>query len=334
MNTQYFRPIPDPAGRFSLAGGWVRFSQVEVMSRAETGKRVPAESIPADVFERLTAARSPVAGLDMSSPRIMGILNVTPDSFSDGGLFFAANAGVAHAQAMERAGADILDIGGESTRPGAEEVNLDEESLRTAPIIAELRRVGVTVPISIDTRKAPVARAALDAGANLINDVSAFDFDPDMAPLAIETNTPACLMHAQGTPETMQRSPGYKDVLLDVFEMLERKVAALEAQGMSRARMLVDPGIGFGKTVEHNLALLRGLTLFHGIGCGLLLGASRKSFIGALTGTPDAAARMPGSLAVALHGVAQGVQVMRVHDVEETRQALTLWKYLTVKGAA
>lgn len=334
MADRYFQPIPDPAGRFHLAGGWQRFSELDVLSRTAPSQRVGAEDVPQEVLKRLTAPRLPVADLDLSAPRIMGILNVTPDSFSDGGLFLDPAAGVAHAQEMLQVGADILDIGGESTRPGAAEVEQEEETGRTAPVIAALRNAGVTAPISIDTRKAAVARSALAAGADLINDVSAFNYDPAMVPLALEADAPACLMHAQGTPETMQRAPGYANVLLDVFDALDQKLAGLEARGLPRSRFLVDPGIGFGKTLAHNLALLRGLALFHTLGCGVLLGASRKSFIGTLTDTPRADARMPGSLAVALHAVSQGVQVLRVHDVEETRQALTVWENLTEKGGA
>lgn len=334
MSSLYYRPIPDPSGQHRLAGGWVHFSRVEVLSRSGSARLCNADQIPADVLTRLTAPRPPVAKLDLSRPRLMGILNVTPDSFSDGGQFLEASLGLTHARAMVQGGADILDIGGESTRPGADEVKSSEEIARTAPVIERLRAEGINTPISIDTRKAVVARAALEAGADLINDVSAFDYDPRMVDLALEAGAPACLMHAQGTPETMQISPTYGAVLLDIYDALERKVAALVARGLPRARLFVDPGIGFGKTVEHNVTILRGLTLFHGIGCGLVLGASRKSFIGTLTGASDTTARLPGSVAVALHAVSQGVQILRVHDVEETRQALTIWEHLSEMGGA
>jgi len=259
----------------------------------------------------------------------MGVLNTTPDSFSDGGLFDELEVAVWHGRDLVAKGADILDIGGESTRPGAREIPFTEEIRRTEPVIAALREEGVAAPISIDTRKAVVAEAALDAGADMINDVSAFGFDPAMAPLARARGVPVCLMHARGAPETMQNDPRYEAVLLDVYDALEDRIAAQEAAGLPRARLVADPGIGFGKTLAHNLALLRGLSLFHGLGCALLLGASRKSFIGTLSNTPNAADRVAGSVAVALHGAAQGVQVLRVHDVEETRQALDLWTPLT-----
>jgi len=249
---------------------------------------------------------------------------VTPDSFSDGGQFLAPDAALAQARALIDGGADILDIGGESTRPGAAVVPVDEEIARTAPVIAALREQGLGTPISIDTRKAPVAEAALAAGADLVNDVAAFTYDPAIGDVAARHGAPVCLMHAQGTPETMQADPRYDNIVLDVYDFLEERVQAATAMGLTRAQIMVDPGIGFGKTVDHNLALIRNISLFHGLGCPLLLGASRKRFIGALSDAPDAADRVAGSVSVALAGLAQGVQFLRVHDIKETRQAVTL----------
>jgi dihydropteroate synthase len=251
----------------------------------------------------------------------MGILNVTPDSFSDGGLFHAPDAALAQARAMTEAGADLLDIGGESTRPGAQEIPEEEEAARVLPILRALR--DGPVPLSIDTRKAAVAQAALDAGAALVNDVSALRFDPRMASVAARAQG-LCLMHAQGAPETMQADPRYDDVLLDIYDHLEERLAFAESAGIPRARILVDPGLGFGKTVKHNVSLVARLSLYHGLGCAILLGASRKGFIGTLSGERVARNRGPGSLAVALQAVRHGVQVLRVHDIGETRQALGL----------
>ncbi|MGL4280553.1 MAG: dihydropteroate synthase, partial [Albidovulum sp.] len=265
------------------------------------------------------------------------ILNVTPDSFSDGGRFDRPKAAFAHARAMVEAGAEILDIGGESTRPGAAAVSAEEEIARTAPVIRALRRAGVMVPVSIDTRKAPVARAALEAGARFVNDVAALSFDPQIAREAAEAGVPLCLMHAQGTPATMQNDPRYADVLLDVYDFLEAAIARAEAAGIPRERIVVDPGIGFGKTVAHNLTLLRGLSLFHQTGCVILLGASRKRFIGALSGgeaAGQADRRGPGTLAVTLAGVQQGVQIHRLHDMVEAKQALRLWQAVTLGDEA
>ncbi|MDP7150180.1 MAG: dihydropteroate synthase [Paracoccaceae bacterium] len=331
--TQYFRPIVStdthrPKDAQALAGGWAWFTHVEVMSRDGAGELLPATDIPPAVLTRLTAKRPPIAKLAFDSPSIMGILNVTPDSFSDGGRFNDTDIGERHAQAMIQAGADIIDIGGESTRPGAAEVPAADEAARTVPVI-EAIRASSDIPISIDTRKASVARKAIAAGANLINDVSAFSFDPSLTSVANQTDTPVCLMHAQGDPETMQNDPYYANVLLDVYDYLQSRVEHAVAHGIARDRIIVDPGIGFGKTLDHNLRLLKGLSLFHGLGCPILLGVSRKRFIGTIGDAPKADMRAPGSIAVALAGVSQGVQIIRVHDVAETSQALKLHMALT-----
>jgi dihydropteroate synthase len=254
----------------------------------------------------------------------MGILNTTPDSFSDGGQFDSRASARAHAARLMQEGADIIDIGGESTRPGADEVALEEEIARTKPAILDVRQLS-SVPLSIDTRKAPVAAAALDAGVDWINDVSALSFDSEMAGVAARSGAPLCLMHAPSDPKTMQQNAQYQDVLLDVYDYLAARVDFALSQGVLRHNIIVDPGIGFGKTLEHNLALLRGLALFHGLGCPVLLGASRKRFIGTISGAEKAQDRMAGSVAVALAGAGQGAQILRVHDVCETVQALKLW---------
>ncbi|MET4103676.1 dihydropteroate synthase [Roseovarius sp. MBR-78] len=325
----HYRPIARtdparPAEALPLAGGWCWFDTVEVLARDAAPRLMPARDLPPEVTARLAAPRPPLAGMGMDAPRLMGILNVTPDSFSDGGQHFDPETARAHAVAMAQAGADILDVGGESTRPGAAPVAIDAEIARTAPVIAAIR-AALSTPISIDTRKTAVAEAAIRAGASLVNDVSGFTFDEGLAPFAASRALPVCVMHAQGTPETMQHAPRYEDVLLDVYDWLAARVEALTELGLPRERIAVDPGIGFGKTQAHNLRLLQGLSLFHGLGCPVLLGASRKRFIGDLTGTPVAADRVPGSLAVAIMAAAQGVQVLRVHDVAETRAALDMW---------
>lgn len=327
--TDYFRPFArTDASRtvtaFTLAGGWCWFDQVEVLRRDAAPTVVPAHSLDDDVLKRLCAPRADIAGMAMDAPRIMGILNVTPDSFSDGGQFNAPEAAMTQAQVLIGGGADILDIGGESTRPGAAEVPVDQEIARTAPVIAALRGAGVTTPISIDTRKAAVGAAAMAAGADLINDVAAFTFDPELLSVAVAERAPVCVMHAQGTPETMQSDPRYDDVVMDVYDALSGYVETCVAAGLRRDQITVDPGIGFGKTLEHNIKLLKSLSIFHGLGCPILLGASRKRFIGVIGDVPEAADRMPGSVAVAMAAAAQGVQILRVHDVAATRQALRL----------
>ncbi|MRU16597.1 dihydropteroate synthase [Roseovarius sp. A21] len=335
--TTYYRPIPRtdqtrPEGALPLAGGWTWFDTVEVLYRDAPSRLLPATELPQEARDRLTAPRAPIAGLAFDAPHLMGILNVTPDSFSDGGEHDDLRAALAHAADMQAQGATIIDVGGESTRPGAEEVAIDEEIRRTAPVIESIRAASA-VPISIDTRKAAVARAAHEAGASLINDVAGFTFDPALAPFAAEAGLPVCVMHAQGTPDIMQVDPRYDNVALDIYDYLEERITALEATGIPRARIITDPGIGFGKTLEHNLTLLQNLALFHSLGCPILLGASRKRFIGTLGGTEEARHRAPGSIAVALAGVAQGVQMLRIHDVRETDEALRLWQAATLGQA-
>lgn len=324
---RYIRPIVQtgpgrPKEALPLAGGWGWFTHVEILHRDAFPESHPAEVLTSKERLILTAPRARVAGLDLSRPNIMGILNTTPDSFSDGGAYEVAEDAIAASLAMHNA--DILDIGGESTRPGAAFIDPDTEVARTAPVIAGLRAQGLTTPISIDTRKAIVARAALNAGANLINDVSGLTFDPDMP--AVAKDAAVCVMHSVGTPETMQGLANYTDVLLDVYDWLAARIQDLEATGIPRSHIIADPGIGFGKTLDHNLALLNRLSLFHSLGVPILLGASRKRFIGTISGVEDAQARMPGSLAVALAGQVHGAQILRVHDVAETAQAIALWR--------
>lgn len=325
--TQYYRPLvrfgDRPKGAFTIGDGQCWFQEVAVLQRDLPQQVIPAGDMPADALDQLIRPRARIAGLDMSTPCIMGILNVTPDSFSDGGQFATHDAAVAHALKMQAEGADIIDIGGESTRPGAATVPVADEVARTSPVIAAIRAQS-DVPISIDTRKAPVADAAVQAGADMINDVAAFTFDPDLAAVVARSGRPVCLMHAQGDPETMQDDPQYDDVLLDVYDFLADRIAVAEAAGIARDQIIVDPGIGFGKTVAHNLTLLRGIALFHSLGCLILLGASRKRFIGAIGGGEAATDRVSGSVAVALHGARQGVQILRVHDTFATKQALKL----------
>lgn len=313
-----YRPIAmtdpaRPAGALTLAGGWCWFDRVEVVERGRR-EMITAHELPDDVRQRLTAPRAPLHGLTWDAPRLMGIVNATPDSFSDGGTYDP----VAQARALADR-ADLLDIGGESTRPGAQTVPEEEEIRRIRPVMDALRGLR---PLSIDTRKAAVAEAS---GADMVNDVSAMLYDPAMAGTVAGMGASICLMHAQGAPETMQDDPRYADVLLDVHDHLAERVAAAEAAGIPRDRIVVDPGIGFGKTMAHNLTLIRGLSAFHGFGCPVLLGASRKGFVGKISQAPVPADRMPGSVAVALAGVAQGAQILRVHDVGATRQALALW---------
>jgi len=331
--TVYYRPLVQtgttrPKNAQPIAGGWCWFVSAERIERNGGREIVAIDQIPNHVLSAIITPRADIVGLSMDKPRLMGVLNVTPDSFSDGGQFNATDLAVSRFIELTRNGADIVDIGGESTRPGAEIVPGDEEIARTVPVIDAIKN-GPEIPISIDTRKAPVARAAIKAGASIVNDVSSFSFDPQMAEVVSENKIPVCLMHASGSPKTMQNNPIYQDVLLDVYDHLENRIAFAEAAGVQRNCIIIDPGIGFGKTIEHNLALLQGLSLFHTLGCPILLGASRKKFIGTLADAPNTADRVAGSVAVALAAIAQGVQFHRVHDIKETRQALILWAAAT-----
>ncbi len=256
---------------------------------------------------------------DLTRPLVMGIVNVTPDSFSDGGLHWRRDAAIAHARQLIEEGADIIDIGGESTRPGAQPVSVQEELDRVLPVIEGLRGVA----ISIDTFKPEVMREAIAAGAQMVNDINALQ-DEAAIRIVAARKVAVCLMHKQGNPQTMQVQPYYQDVVGEVGEFLRARIAAAEAAGIARQRIVIDPGFGFGKTVGHNLALLRELQKLIALGVPILAGLSRKSMLGALTGQ-EAEQRMPASVAAALIAVQRGANIVRVHDVRATVDALKIW---------
>ena len=338
----YLRPLPERTprpGALRLGGNGPWFSQAQILSRSGPPQVLPVDAVvhllpeTDDALRRAVARRSPICGLDMDRPLVMGVVNVTPDSFSDGGQSADAASAIRHGLSLAAAGADILDIGGESTRPGALPVSEAEELDRVIPVIQGLVSAGCTAPISIDTRKSGVAQAALAAGAEIFNDVSALSYDANSATVA-SAYRGLCLMHAQGDPRTMQDDPTYEDVVLDVFDFLAARIAAAEAAGIDRARILIDVGIGFGKTIAHNIRLIRHLSLFQTLGCPVLLGVSRKGFIGKLSGESVAARRAPGSIAAGVAGLEQGVQILRVHDVAETVQAIRVWAALSEEDDA
>ena len=273
---------------------------------------------------------SSFAGLSLDKPRIFGIINVTPDSFSDGGEALAVANALDKGRAMIAAGADILDVGGESTRPGAEAVSAEVEIARVVAVVRALSETGARV--SIDTRRAVVMSAAIEAGATIINDITALTHDPDSIRVAAESGLPVVLMHMRGEPGTMQDNPQYQDAARDVFEYLKDRVRACEAAGMKRALIAVDPGIGFGKTVDHNLEILARLGLYSDLGCPVLLGASRKSFIAKISRGEAPKDRVAGSLAAVLAAARQGVRLFRAHAVAETRQALAVWQAIEAAG--
>ncbi|HVF37230.1 MAG TPA: dihydropteroate synthase [Sphingomicrobium sp.] len=324
-----------------LAGGLNWFGLVELV-RVDGQSRVASEIVPVEGIEvrfddamardwaRITEPRTPLKmgerTIRLDEPQVMGIINATPDSFSDGGAHTDAAAAAEAGAAMAAQGAAIIDVGGESTRPGATIVWEGDEIERVLPVVRQLASGGNAV--SIDSRKSGVMAAAIDAGAGLVNDVSALSWDPQAVAVVASAGVPVVLMHHQGDPTTMQDAPRYEDVLVEVYLWLEERIASVEAKGIGRDKILVDPGIGFGKTVGHNLELINGLALLHGLGCPIVLGASRKRMIGALSGEAPADRRLAGSLALALKAVEQGAQIVRVHDVPETVQALKLWRGL------
>jgi dihydropteroate synthase len=320
-----------------LAGGPLAFSLCEIVAEGEriilpieaakawAGEHGHASDLAAALI-RIGAPRKPFAGLSLDRPRIMGVVNVTPDSFSDGGDFAEARTAIDHGLALREAGADILDIGGESTRPRSDPVPVEEELRRVIPVIHALARAGALV--SIDTRRAVVMKEAVAVGATVVNDVTALTGDPDSIATVAAAKVGIVLMHMQGEPKHMQENPVYADAPRDIRDYFADRLAACAVAGIPPSRIAVDPGIGFGKNDRHNIELIRDLGVFHDLGVAILLGVSRKSFIGRLSRKEPAKQRLPGSLAAGLAGLDRGAQILRVHDVDETRQALAIWQAL------
>ena len=322
-----------------LAGGMNWFAAVELIG-VDGNKRVSTELVSVEGIENrfdedlaaqwkaLTAARPALQlgerTIRLDQPQVMGIVNATPDSFSDGGQFADASAAASAGAEMAGEGAAIVDVGGESTRPGAKPIWEGDEIERIVPVIRQLSRGGVAV--SVDTRKSDVMMAALEAGARMINEVSALTYDDRSPGVIAAAGVPVVLMHHKGPPESMQDDPRYDDVLVEVYLWLEERIAAAEEAGIARDKILIDPGFGFGKKLAHNLELMNGLSIFHSLGCPIVIGASRKRTVGALSGEAAVDRRLGGSIAFALKAVEQGVQLVRVHDVFETVQALRVWR--------
>jgi len=278
-----------------------------------------------DCLHRIGRRRPAWGGVAMDAPVVMGIVNVTPDSFSDGGEAFGTEPAIARALALVEAGATIIDVGGESTRPGADPVSPEEEEHRVVPVVRALAERGIVV--SIDTRHARVMESTVAAGARIINDVTGLAGDPNSLGVAAASGAAVCLMHMLGDdPRTMQADPRYACAPLDMLDQMEERIAAAERAGLDRARLCVDPGIGFGKTALHNAQILGSLALLHRFGCPVLLGVSRKSFVGHLSQGEPPRQRLPGTLAANLAGLDAGVQILRVHDVAETVQAVRIWQ--------
>ena len=330
----WIRPLPVSGGRHSLAGGWASFDQIDLVQRGDDGGYAAVRMDPDELvdaasdrnaavaaLDRVMAPRADFAGLAMDRPRIMGILNATPDSFSDGGRYNAPARAVAAGREMIAAGADIIDIGGESTRPGAEPVTRNQELARVLPPLAGLKGVGAV--LSIDTRHAEVMTRAVAAGAGIINDVGGLRGEGALDAAAAAA-VPVIIMHMQGTPETMQADPVYGFAPVEILEFLEARIGAAVAAGIPREMIAIDPGFGFGKTVVHNLQMIDWAAMLHMLGVPVLIGASRKSSIAKLSAGEDADNRLAGSIVLAMAGVAQGCQLLRVHDVAETGQALAV----------
>ncbi len=355
-DTVYIRPLSFVSGpqavdgdAVRLAGGMVYAREFAVITRQDgkiTDRQIATPKTIQEIIENLPAALTEEAAaqwtnlallhpplelgartIRLDQPQIMGILNVTPDSFSDGGEFLDDNdAGRAHASAMLEAGAAIIDIGGESTRPGAAATWEGDEKDRVLPAVEYCSAMGAA--ISVDTRRAGVLEPALEAGAHIANDVSALQYDPRTSEIAASSGCPVILMHAPGTGDDLHAGGEYDNVVFDVFDWLKARRDAAVASGISRSKIILDPGIGFGKSLADNLALINALPMFHALGQPLLLGASRKRMIGALSNEDAAHQRLGGSIALAVAGMNAGVQLLRVHDVAETVQARNVWRGL------
>jgi dihydropteroate synthase len=310
-----------------LAGGPAAFTLVRLIEDGGDLGLHPARDLPErwnPLLGLLTRRPLPFAGLPADRPLVMGIVNVTPDSFSDGGQWADAGAAIAAGHAMLEQGADMLDVGGESTRPGATPVTPEEEIARILPVVRELSKAAV---VSVDTRHPATMQAVLDAGAEIINDITALRQDPRAARMVAEARAPVVLMHMPALElKAMHSATDYDDPVLDVARFLRQRVETAEALGIPRGRIAIDPGLGFGKTAEQNLLILQRLPLLAGIGCRVLVGASRKRFIGTVTGVEMASQRLVGSLAVAQAAAGGGAAILRVHDVAETVQALRMWR--------
>ena len=330
----WLRPVITPSGGQSLAGGRANFDLIDVVMKSPTDGYVVTRmscdkllasandrNLASAALDRVVSARPDFAGLQMDRIHLMGVLNVTPDSFSDGGVNLSPARAIQTGKAMSAHGASIIDIGGESTRPGAAPVTRNQELARILPSITGLVRDKIRV--SVDTRHAAVMTRATAAGASIINDVNGLQGDGAMA-AAAASGASVVIMHMQGTPETMQRSPDYDFAPIDIYEFLNKRVNAAIDAGISASAIAVDPGFGFGKSVRHNLQIVNWLSLFQGLGVAVLFGASRKSTIAKLSTGEPAKDRLPGSLTLAAAAWRQGVHIIRVHDVAETAQALRI----------
>ena len=311
------------------------FSQIEIITRDSRKivdvknikklSKLLREKINKDL-KIITKKKNNFSNLNFNKiPNIMGILNLTPDSFSDGGKFNKKKAGLKHAFNLFKFGADIIDVGGESTRPGSKSISEKEEWARIEKII---REVGKKIPLSLDTRKADIMNKGIQIGIKLINDVSGLSYDSKTIDVLKKNKTPFVIQHSQGTPQMMQKNPRYKNELLDIYDFFEKKIKFLRSKGIKHNNIILDPGIGFGKNLKHNMNLIRSVSIFHTLGFPVLLGLSRKNFIKDLSGKNDSKERLGGTVASSMYAIMQGVQVLRIHDVNELRQSIKVFKEL------
>ena len=312
----------------------IAFSNIEIINKKNKQKKIISVSHISKLHKsdrnqvlkdlnNIKKKRESIFNLSLLRPVIMGVLNITPDSFSDGGKFYQSKKAIEHAKKMVMQGAQIIDVGGESTIPGAKLIPEEQECKRVIGIIQKIKNLKNSI-VSIDTRKSMVMKKAVEAGAKIINDVSALDFDPDSEELVIKLKKPIILNHSQGTPEIMQNNPSYRNVLIDIYDYFEEKIRRLEQKGLKKKQIILDPGIGFGKNVKHNLTLISNISFFHSLGCPLMLGPSRKSFIGKIMRERDTISRIGGTISSVIIGANQGVQFFRVHDIKEINEALSI----------
>ena len=330
---EYFRPVVEtglkkPDNALSICGSKLWFNQVEVITRAGSLGFRNVEKFPSNFFEDITSKRKPINSLNFLNPMIMGIVNLTPDSFSDGGSVRNLRDFSKAIKNLVRDGAEIIDLGGESTRPGSHEISYEVEKERVVKYLEFLSKTNHGAIISVDTRKSKIAELSAHFKAHIINDVSAGTFDKGMLAIVGKYKMGFCICHSVGTPETMNINPKYENVVLDVYDYLEERIFKAVQAGISKDKILVDPGIGFGKTCKHNLDIIRNISIFHGLGCPILLGVSRKKFIRTtMLSTNDLGLKF-GSIFYSFEGVRQGVQIVRMHDVREMKNCLNGYKAL------
>ena len=311
-----------------IYGGTTVFNSFRVIQRNKKPRVISTSEVKEEFLNRFTSKPTSILGLSFETPAIMGILNVTPDSFYDGEKFFTEKQFVEKGLRLLKIGCAVLDIGGESTRPGAKEVSSTIEIERIMGVIKKIKKSVPSAIISVDTRKSIVAEKALEAGASMVNDISAGSFDKEMFEVVAKHRAGICLMHSQGLPENMQNKPHYDEILLDLYDYFEEKIAEAQSKGIPREKIVIDPGLGFGKKLHHNLEIINKMSLFLGLGLPVMIGISRKSFIGEIISEREPSERLIGSVAAMLTTLNRGVNIVRVHDVKEAADAIKVWNTL------